>query len=99
MIIELKSDHVERFLNLCAKQNIEIWNLKKNHGHNVCYMMKDGLKRSETLQKKNQYRYKSDQEGRSSIFFMPILQTEIVIMRNVPLSFFIVWIIAICLGN
>ena len=52
VIIELKSDHVERFLNLCAKQNIEIWNLKKNHGHNVCYMMKDGLKRSETLRKK-----------------------------------------------
>jgi len=50
--IELESANVERFLNLCAKQEIEIWNFKRKEKRNLCYITRDGLKRSESLRKK-----------------------------------------------
>ncbi|MDO4942462.1 MAG: sporulation protein YqfD [Lachnospiraceae bacterium] len=50
--IELESANVERFLNLCAKQNIEIWNFKRKEKQNFCYITREGLEKSKALQKK-----------------------------------------------
>ncbi|MDO4170450.1 MAG: sporulation protein YqfD [Lachnospiraceae bacterium] len=50
--VDLCSGNPERFLNLCTRQGIEIWDIQKKDGRYTCYLTRDGWKSSQQLQEK-----------------------------------------------
>lgn len=52
MKVKIVSNCPERFLNLCAKQEIEVWNLVRKDGNYVCCMTRKGFEKSGQLQEK-----------------------------------------------
>lgn len=50
--VKIVSNCPERFINLCAKQDIEVWDLTRENCDYMCYMTRKGFQSSKQLQEK-----------------------------------------------
>lgn len=90
MKIEIETNHLERFLNLCGNQKIELWSLKRKKKSCSCYISRADEKKSRFIQEKTNTKLKIIKRG-GLPFFFDYYRKQKVFLLGISLGFLLLF--------